>query len=315
MAFLKTIIAAALLGGVTQSGLNPSTRSSQRASEKSEAATLRAAENLFEGLQSDVRKGLNTLVQARDVTAIDLGGLVAQLDSSAGKLKEAGFDGKLNRAIRNAETKHAQALAELKDPGNKEVLARDLHPDDYLNQIHYQKTSGAILERKILRLRTTTEEMRKYAVIMEDVMPSDQLSPRLKVRLTQLLREWDHNPESPGDPGQVFATESIPESSQIISGRIQSRTKNLTEAPKPNAGTLRTSTLELSGPAEKVIRMSRQEVSEKSILKFVATSAEPFLVTGADQILKLREQGVSTNVITAMLRRDGQFRTKTLSRR
>jgi hypothetical protein len=73
-----------------------------------------------------------------------------------------------------------QALAVLKDPGNKEVLARDLHPDDYVNQINYQKASVAILERKIQRLRNVSEEIRKYAVIMEGVVPADQLSPRIQ---------------------------------------------------------------------------------------------------------------------------------------
>src|SRR5689334_15501856 len=99
MCFLKTVIAAAILGGVAQSGLSPTGRPGQGPSEKSDAATLRAAENLFGGLQSNVRKELETLLQTRDITSTDLGGLVAQLDSSAGKLKEAGFDEKLNRAI------------------------------------------------------------------------------------------------------------------------------------------------------------------------------------------------------------------------
>jgi hypothetical protein len=317
MTFLKIIIAAAILGGVAQTGLGPGGGPGRGSSEKCDVATLRAAENFFGGVQSDIGKRLQSILQARDITSSDLGGLVAQLDSSASRLKESSYDEKLNRAIQRAETIHTQALAILKDPGNKEVLAQDLHPDDYLNEIQYQRASGAILQRKILRLRATTEEMRKYSVIMEGVMPSDQLSPRLKMRLSQLLREWEHEPESDG-PGQGFASESKEENAKMVSNRIQSRAKELSAEPKPIPGIQRISGIkqvELSGPAVKVLRMSRQEVSEKSILKFIATSAEPFDVTGADQILKLRDQGVSNNVITAMLRRDSQLRTKTLSTR
>jgi len=119
-------------------------------------------------------------------------------------------------------------LAVLKDPGNKEVLARDLHPDDYVNQINYQKASGAILERKIQRLRNVSEEIRKYAVIMEGVIPGDQLSPRIRMRLTQLLREWNNEPE------QELAERSRMKVKRVNKRSIERRLAPKIEMPRLN---------------------------------------------------------------------------------
>ena len=148
MSFMRIIVTAAALGGLAQSGVSPGARPHQSSAEKNDVAVVRAAENLFGAIQSEVRKGLEAPLESRDISSGDLAGIVAMLDSCAAKLKEAGLQDKLNRAMQRAELVQTQALAVLKDPGNKEVLARDLHPDDYVNQINYQKASGAILERK-----------------------------------------------------------------------------------------------------------------------------------------------------------------------
>src|SRR5258707_3616213 len=60
MSFMRTIVAAAVLGGLAQSGVSPGTRPHQSSAEKDDAAVVRAAENLFGAIQSEVRKGLET---------------------------------------------------------------------------------------------------------------------------------------------------------------------------------------------------------------------------------------------------------------
>src|SRR5260221_10920476 len=311
MSFMRTIVAAAVLGGLAQSGVSPGARPHQSSAEKNDVAVVRAAENLFGAIQSEVRKGLEAPLESRDISSGDLAGIVAMLDSCAAKLREAGLEDKLNRAVQRAELVQTQALAVLKDPGNKEVLARDLHPDDYVNQINYQKASGAILERKIQRLRNVSEEIRKYAVIMEGVIPADQLSPRIRMRLIQLLREWNNEPEQA--IGGEIADES--ETSKQAFNRAQARAKNRSAEAKPAAPVSSSrAEIRLSSPAEKVVQMSRQRSNDKSILKFIGTSQDPFEIESAGQILLLRDLGVSTNAISAMLRRDGQLRGNSLSR-
>jgi len=266
---------------------------------------------VFGTIQSEVRKGLEAPLESRQINSGDLAGVVTMLDSCAAKLREAGLEDKLNRAVQRAELVQTQALAVLKDPGNKEVLARDLKPDDYVNQINYQKASVVILERKIQRLRNVSEEIRKYAVIMEGVMPADQLTPRIRMRLTQLLREWNNEPE------QAIAGEIADESetSKQAFNRAQARAKNPTVETKPAAqGSSSRAELRLSSPAEKVVQMSRQRSNDRSILKFIGTSHELFEIESAGQILLLRDLGVSTNAISAMLRHDGQLRGNVLSR-
>ncbi len=311
MSFMRTIVAAAVLGGLAQSGVSPGARPHQSSAEKNDVAVVRAAENLFGAIQSEVRKGLEAPLESRDISSGDLAGIIAMLDSCAAKLREAGLEDKLNRAVQRAELVQTQALAVLKDPGNKEVLARDLHPDDYINQINYQKASSAILERKIQRLRNVSEEIRKYAVIMEGVIPADQLSPRIRMRLTQLLREWNNEPEQA--IGGEIADES--ETSKQPFNRAQARAKNRNAEAKPAAQVSSSrAEIRLSSPAEKVVQMSHQRSNDKSILKFIGTSHDPFEIESAGQILLLRDLGVSTNAISAMLRRDGQLRGNVLSR-
>jgi hypothetical protein len=311
MSFFRTILGAAVLGGLVQSGVTPTAKPRQSSAEKNDVAVVRIAENLFGAIQSEVRKGLEAPLESRDISSGDLTGIVAMLDSCAAKLREAGLEDKLNRAVQRAELVQTQALAVLKDPGNKEVLARDLHPDDYVNQINYQKASAVILERKIQRLRNVSEEIRKYAVIMEGVIPPDQLSPRIRMRLTQLLREWNNEPEQA--IGGEIADES--ETGSQSSNRAQTRAKNRSLDTKSAAQVVSSRVeIRLSGPAETVVQMSRQRSNDKSILKFIGRSPDPFEIGSAGQILLLRDLGVSTNAISAMLRRDGQLRGNVLSR-
>jgi hypothetical protein len=305
MSFMRAIVAAAVLGGLAQSGVSPGAKPHPSSAEKNDVAVVRAAENLFGAIQSEVRKGLEASLESHDISAKDLAGIVTMLDSNLAKLREAALEDKLNRAGQRAELVQTQALAVLKDPGNKEVLARDLRPDDYVNQINYQKASGVILERKIQRLRNVSEEIRKYAVIMEGVIPADQLSPRIRMRLTQLLREWNNEPE------QVISREStdVSETGKQAFNRARASAKSRSVETEPAAQVSSSrAEIRLSSPAEKVAQMSRKGSNDRAILKFITTSDDPFAIESAGQILRLRDLGVSTNAITAMLRRDGQLR-------
>jgi len=255
-------------------------------------------------------------LKSREVGSRDLAEIGAVLNASAARLREAGFEEKLNRAGQQVGMVQTQVQAVLKDPGNKEIFF-GLEPEKCLNQIKLERASGAILERKIERLLVTIEELRKCAVILETVTPSEQLSERLKLRLTQLLGEWREGwgPEDPADTvaaptGRYEPVKAETESwgAKGLRGRVSVRTSE----PGIEEADSRTGIIsvpkDLSSTAAKVVKLTRQKVSEKLILKFIAASNEPFRIKSADQILKLREEGVSSPSIAAMLRRDDQLR-------
>jgi hypothetical protein len=72
----------------------------------------------------------------------------------------------------------------------------------------------------------------------------------------------------------------------------------------PGAGsTVRTNAPGLSRAAEEIADLSRAHVEEKVILAYIQTAARPYHLAASD-VKYLRELGVSTNVLEAMLRHD-----------
>jgi hypothetical protein len=316
MTVAKTLILAAIFGGLAQTAVKPRHSSPP---EKSATTITSAAESLFNEVQERVRTGLEQTSGARDLGSIKLGELVNLLDSCSTKLKQAGFEEKLNQAGRQAEVLQTQAFAVLKDPENKALLARDIQPEEYLKEINFQKARGVILTQKIQRLRNTVEEMRKYSHILEGAMPSAQLSQRLQARLSELVSEWKAEPQVRCVSEQIRRSELDEETlSTLSSNPVQSRSASIAlraeNKSEPADRTFQKQIISngtgfgFTGPAAKVITMSRQKAQEKSILRYVFRCPEPFGIATADQILKLRDERVSGAVIAAMLRHDDQLR-------
>jgi len=341
MSVIKTGAVAVIFGCLAQIGAHPS----QSQPDGTASAVVQLAENCFDKIRADVASGLQTRLKSREmISSRDLAQIGALLNASAARLREAGFEEKLTRAAQQVGMVQTQIQAVLKDPGNKEIFAVGLEPERCLNHIKLERASGAILEKKIERLRSTIEELRQCAVILETVTPPEQLSERLKLRLTQLLGEWTQGcrPEDPADieaagtgrDGQLDAERLRPTGRECVDGnntepllrpgsgalragvRPSSAAASLNtltsgpviERPADSRSEMISSPKDQSSTATKVVRMAQQKVSEKLILKFIAASNEPFGIKSADQILKLRVQGVSSPLIAAMLRRDDQLR-------
>jgi len=64
-----------------------------------------------------------------------------------------------------------------------------------------------------------------------------------------------------------------------------------------------------SGSINDVVKLSHSGVDQSVVLEFVKNSNGPFHPS-ADEIIRLRDEGVSSPVITAMLQRDGELRTQ-----
>src|SRR5258707_3086172 len=186
MRLLKTTLAAGFLGVVAQFAVPGETKPISYP-----ATVAQSAERFLGVVQADVSGGIQSLISSRIIGAKDLDSLLALLNSSTLKLREAGYDEKLARASQQVESVNSQMVVALKDPGNKEVFATGLEPEKCLQQIRLQKASSVVLEKKLLRLKSTVEELRKAITILEPVTPAEQLDERIKLRLTQLLGEWN----------------------------------------------------------------------------------------------------------------------------
>ena len=306
------MVVAAIFGCLAQIGVRPSSPQPNVSS----AAVAEAAEKLFEAINSDVASGIQTRLKSREIGSRDLDGVVALLNSCAARLREAGFEEKLNSASRQVALVQTQVLAVLKDPGNKEIFAAGLDPERCINQIKLQQASGAILEKKIQRLRNTIEELRKCSAILEAVTPPEQLSERIRLRLTQLLSEWrggGGTSAEVSDPGMNEITETEPQKLTVPVPRSNDSSDKRPHPPtrerSPNLGIEIISVpVDNNGPVAKVLRMTREGSPEKLILKYILGCSQPFRIRSADEILELREQGVSSSVIAAMLRHDDQLR-------
>ena len=286
------------------------------------ATVAQSAEKFFGTMQSDVSNGIQSQLNTKVIGAKDLDSLLALLNSSTLKVREAGYDEKLTRASQQVESVNTQMIAALKDPGNKEVFATGLEPEKCLQQIRFQKSSGIVLEKKLIRLRSTIEELRKGITILETVTPAEQLNERIKLRLTQLLSEWNQESGTPKDaddrhwvkdrttyqePNVARTREEagegkVSQAAYVRPARIERASNHETRKVASEA------VIEITPAAAKILKMTQERVREKLILKYINNSAEPFMLRTADQILYLRTNNVSSPVIAAMLQRDTVLR-------
>jgi hypothetical protein len=309
----RSVLAATIFGFLAQIGVQPSPPKPEHS-----AQTLsQTADNVFATINSEVANSLQTPLKSREIRSRDLAGIIVLLDSSKVKLQEGRFEEKFKRASKQMEIAQNQAQAVLNDPGNKDVFAASFDPENSLTQLRLQKATAEVLERKVERFRTIMEELRKCTAILEGVTPSEQLTERIKLRLTQLLSEWKEEPAPGADTPSHFADR------KPVSGTTSPRPET---KPEPGFYRLNHSSIQfrpersevsvpekldknsISNSAKKVISMKQQKFSEKLILRYINSVKEPFGVSSAEQILLLQEEGIPASLITAMLRRDNELR-------
>jgi hypothetical protein len=306
MTTMRAALAATIFGFLAQIGVQPS----QPQPEHSAQAINQAADSVFASIRSDVANSLQVPLKSREIRSRDLAGIVVLLDSSKAKLQEGHFEEKLNRASKQVEIMQSQAQAVLNDPGNKEVFAASFDPENSLSQLRLQRAIAAVLDRKIVRFRAIVEELRKCTAILEGVTPPEQLTERIKLRLTQLLSEWKEEPANGADAATPIASTSpIPDKkAEPGSYPLNSSSAQFRSERRENAARERLDKSSVSNPAKKVIAMKQQRLSEKLILRYINSAKEPFGVSTAEQILSFQEEGLSSSLISAMLRRDNELR-------
>src|SRR6266850_684199 len=278
MRFLKTTFLAAFLGFVVQVAVPGETKPNGYP-----ATVAQSAEKFFWAVQSDVSNGIQLQLNTKVIGAKDLDSLLALLNSCTLKVREAGYDEKLTRASQQVESVNTQMVAALKDPGNKEVFATGLEPEKCLQQIRFQKSSGIVLEKKLIRLRNTIEELRKGITILEPVTPAEQLNERIKLRLTQLLSEWNQESGTPKEadalhwvkdrtiyqaPNYAGARDEAGEGK--VSQDAYVRSTSFERASNHESRKVATQTvIEITPAAAKVLKMTQERVREKLILKYI----------------------------------------------
>ncbi|MEY2429305.1 MAG: hypothetical protein QOJ40_2190 [Verrucomicrobiota bacterium] len=289
------------------------------------AAVAQSAESLFKSVRSEVSSGIQLRLNAKEIGSKDLETILVLLNSGTSKLREAAFDEKLARAVQQVENVNTQVLAVLKDPGNKEIFALGLEPEQWLNQIRLQRACGGILEKKIARLRKTIEELRNCAAILEPVTPPDQLSDRIKLRLNQLLSEWNQEPGAPKKPiAQESAineadggsdTERMPIGKEPVEENTGQTSNTRSAITEWGANRPRPTIIDMSPGVENVVKMVRVGAREREVLKYIGASTKPFMVTTAEEILYLRRNRLSAPIIAAMLQRDTILRANSFKKR
>ena len=316
MTILKSVLIAALFGQVAQSAAPTDAKVNGQPT-----VVAQSAETFYAGIRAEVAGLLQQRLSASQIGAKEVESLLASLNVCTNKLHDARYDEKLNRAAQQVEKLNTQVLSVLKDPDNKEVFAPGLEPEKCLNQIRLQKSTGAVIDKKIARLRSTLEELKQICGVLEPVTAPQQLSERLKVRLTQLLDEWNDEGGS-RKPTQVAAPtevrEAVPAASKLTHApeptevpKAYSVVSVRASAPKRGLQAVREpAQVEPSPTVAKVAKMAQDGVSEKVMLKYVRNSKDSYSLPTADHILYLRSKGVPSSVITAMLEREERIASR-----
>src|ERR1017187_3309937 len=129
----------------------------------------KSAESFFGTLRSNIVAEIAQRTKKKTLSSKDIDPILGVLDGATSKVREAGYDEKLIRAAAQVETVRTQIVAAASDPGNKEAVALETEAQEWLREIHLQVSSGMILQTNIGRLRSTVEELKKCAGILEPV--------------------------------------------------------------------------------------------------------------------------------------------------
>ena len=278
------------------------------------------AQRCFATTRSEVAAAIEAPLKGKSVALTDLDAIVAVLGTQSNKLYQAGFDRRLDLAMRQVETVRTQVAAVLNDPANKTMAAR-LEPQQWLDHIVLLLAVGKILETDMVRLSGTIEELRRWAGLLEPVAPSGEVAAALQSRLAELLSEWkrsqpairhnadgleaqvaDRPPQRRADDRKVVGTLS----DQLGDAADLSRSAALVE--RTTARNLANGVIPISLSVAAVLKTAETGAAEDQMLGFVDRYLWPFNLD-VDQILHLRGK-VSSAVICRMLQHDGALRSR-----
>ena len=265
------------------------------------AALLLRTQSFREGVRSnaaaEIRRTLAAAARGANLGTNDLGGLLEGFRALQ-ELSDSEAD--TGRQLSNAEARVqaalAAAVASVEQPEDRAAFLDHLDVAAFRSRIEMERAALSMLETD---LRQTTRVLRRaitVAAALQDILPPDQLSSRITVRLRALLSHWD-KPSSA--PQQVVVTDR---NTQTGRSTGESTGKPAPDARPPSA------LAALPPGLASVMRMSQAGVPESILVAFISQSDEPFMLN-ADLVLYAHDKGLTDSAIGAMLQRDTLLRT------
>ena len=278
------------------------------------------AQGSFATTRCEVAAAIEAPLKGKSVALTDLDAILAVLGAQSNKLYQAGFDRRLDLAMRQVETVRTQVAAVLNDPANKAMAAR-LEPQQWLDHIALLLAVGKILEADMMRLSGTIEELRRWADLLEPVAPPGEVAAALQSRLAELLSEWKRSQsamrqdsegleaQAADRPTQRRAVDrkvAAPLSDQLGGAADPSRSAALVE--RTAARSLANRVIRITPSVAAVLQTAETGATEEQMLGFVDRYPWPFNLD-VDQILYLRGK-VPSAVICRILQHDGALRSR-----
>jgi hypothetical protein len=278
------------------------------------------AQRCFATTRSEVAAAIEAPLKGKSVALTDLDAILAVLGTQSNKLYQAGFDRRLDLAMRQVETVRTQVAAVLNDPANKAMAAR-LEPQQWLDHIALLLAVGKILETDMVRLRGTIEELRRWADLLEPVAPPGEVAAALQSRLAELLSEWNRSQpaihqNSEGLEAQVADRQTQRRAyARKAAGTVSDQLGGATDSSRSAALVERTAARSLANRVNRispsvaaVLKAAETGATEEQMLGFVDRYPWPFNLD-VDQILHLRGK-VPSAVICRILQHDGALRPR-----
>jgi hypothetical protein len=252
------------------------------------AGMLAYTEGLLVTLRSNATAEICRYAAKSALTTNDLFQLRNALSELHDSLARADLGDQLSNAETRVQTALAMAANRSADPEDQTAFLDRIDLKDFRSSIETQKARAAFLERDLDRVTRSITASLQVAAPLQDVLSQDDLSSRLATRLRVMLAEWQKStPKSGSSQGTI----ELP----AWAGAVASATI----ITKTNEAVAR------------VIRMAQARVGEQVILEFIKSVDAAFDLKTADQILQVRQKGLSDKIITAMLEHDGVLRSRT----
>ncbi len=274
----------------------------------SEAAS--GASNFLSKIHEQIADKIRSEIQT-DISVQDLQALLNFLDAQSNSVVHSHVEERLDLAAKQLEAARAQAAAILNDPGNKTALS--MEPDEWLHEIALQKSQESILLANVGDLRRVIDELVRWDEALDPVMPSSQISDKLKVRLNQLLNEWEQQPSSSNPDQKQLVNNTGSENNMqkktelVRTAAVQQDSDSEPSAVAANGNSTSNDIFQpvydASPATADVLKLKRAKVPETVIFTFINNSHRTFGLNH-EQIANLRADGISTPLIRAMMRRD-----------
>jgi hypothetical protein len=201
----------------------------------------------------------------------------------------------IDQAVQQVQTAKRQAEGIIKSPENRSLLAFDFA--GLTHKFAACKSQFELEQARLSALEDRLKEALEWAKAMADVIPSAELSARLKMLLADAQGPWREEPKTEIATGALRGPLEAPvaaaEHSAVEPGNPRKSGRIALEG--------------LSAAAQRIVRLVRAGAPEESVLANVRSSRLPFHLS-ADDLIVLHQLGVPSPVQAAMLNQDGGIR-------